>query len=135
VQTLAYARPLAQAWAVSAKYRRSNQLNIAGVNACGPSDTYFLRSDATGGRCVCPSPVPASRLGSLQFGIESYYVQEGIGRRYEQAIRDRHLSAELAVTSSGQAALRNLRIEKRRAGERPRRQNLLRPAASRALTP
>jgi uncharacterized membrane-anchored protein len=51
------------------------------------------------------------RYGSLQFGIESYYVQEGTGRQYEQAIRDRKLSAELAVTSGGQAALRQLRIE------------------------
>ena len=51
------------------------------------------------------------RYGSLEFGIESYYVQEGTGRRYEQAIRDRHLSAELAVSSSGQAALKGLRIE------------------------
>jgi uncharacterized membrane-anchored protein len=51
------------------------------------------------------------RYGSVQFGIESYYVQEGTGRRYEQAIRDRKLSGELAVTSGGQAALRNLRIE------------------------
>jgi len=49
--------------------------------------------------------------GSLQFGIEAYYVQEGTGHRYEQAIRDRHLTAELAVTSDGQAALRGLRIE------------------------
>jgi uncharacterized membrane-anchored protein len=49
--------------------------------------------------------------GSQKFGIEAYYVQEGTGRRYEQAIRDRRLSAELAVTSGGQAALRNLRIE------------------------
>jgi uncharacterized membrane-anchored protein len=51
------------------------------------------------------------RYGSLRFGIESYFVQEGTGRRYEQAIRDRKLSAELAVTSSGQAALRALRID------------------------
>jgi uncharacterized membrane-anchored protein len=49
--------------------------------------------------------------GSVQFGIEAYYLQEGTGRRYEQAIQDRQLSAELAVTSSGQAALRALRIE------------------------
>jgi uncharacterized membrane-anchored protein len=49
--------------------------------------------------------------GSLEFGIEAYYVQEGTGRRYEQAIRDRKLSAELAVTSSGKAALRTLRVE------------------------
>jgi uncharacterized membrane-anchored protein len=51
------------------------------------------------------------RYGSMKFGIESYYVQEGTGRVYEQAIRDRKLSAELAVSPSGQAALRNLRIE------------------------
>jgi uncharacterized membrane-anchored protein len=47
----------------------------------------------------------------MEFGIESYFVEEGTGRRYEQAIRDRHLSAELAVTSGGQAALKGLRIE------------------------
>ena len=51
------------------------------------------------------------RYGSLKFGIEAYYVEEGTGLRYEQAIRDRQLSAELAVTSSGQAALRNLQID------------------------
>ena len=51
------------------------------------------------------------RYGALEFGIEAYYVQEGAGRRYEQAIRNRQLSAELAVTSSGQAALKGLRIE------------------------
>jgi uncharacterized membrane-anchored protein len=51
------------------------------------------------------------RYGSLKFGIEAYYVQEGTGIRYEQAIRDRQLSAELAVTSSGQAALKGLRID------------------------
>lgn len=47
----------------------------------------------------------------LAFGIESYYVQEGTGRKYEQAIRSRKLSAEVAVTSGGQATLRGLRIE------------------------
>jgi uncharacterized membrane-anchored protein len=51
------------------------------------------------------------RYGSMKFGVESYFVQEGTGRVYEQAIRDRKLSAQLAVTSSGQAALRALRIE------------------------
>ena len=51
------------------------------------------------------------RYGSVEFGIEAYYVQEGAGRRYELAIRDRQLSAELAVTSNGQAALRGLRID------------------------
>jgi uncharacterized membrane-anchored protein len=52
-----------------------------------------------------------SRWGQLEFGIESYFLQEGTGRVYEQAIRDRKLSAELAVSSDGQAALRSLRID------------------------
>jgi uncharacterized membrane-anchored protein len=51
------------------------------------------------------------RYGSLKFGIEAYYVQEGTGRKYEQAIRNRQLTAELAITSGGQAALRGLKIE------------------------
>ncbi len=51
------------------------------------------------------------RYGALKFGIEAYYVQEGAGLVYEQAIRNRKLSAELALTSSGQAALRALRME------------------------
>jgi uncharacterized membrane-anchored protein len=51
------------------------------------------------------------RYGSLKFGIESYFVQEGTGRAYEEAIRNRKLTAELAVASNGHAALRGLRIE------------------------
>jgi uncharacterized membrane-anchored protein len=51
------------------------------------------------------------RYGQLEFGIEAYYVQEGTGLEYERAIRERKLTAELAVTSSGTAALRALRIE------------------------
>jgi hypothetical protein len=44
-----------------------------------------------------------SSYSSMKFGIEAYYLQEGTGRRYEQAIRDRQLSAELAVPPSGSA--------------------------------
>lgn len=50
-------------------------------------------------------------FGRLEFGIEAYYVQEGEGKTYEEAIRNQQLSAELAVTKDGQAALRGLRIE------------------------
>lgn len=50
-------------------------------------------------------------FGQLIFGIEAYYVQEGGGLEYEEAARDRRLSAEIAVTRRGQAALRALRIE------------------------
>lgn len=47
----------------------------------------------------------------LEFGIESYFVQEGIGHKYEDAIRSRSLSAEVVVAPNGQAALKRLRIE------------------------
>jgi len=51
------------------------------------------------------------RGGRLEFGIESYYVQEGKGRMYEDAMRSRRLWAEVSVAPNGQAALRSLRIE------------------------
>ena len=49
--------------------------------------------------------------GRLEFGIEAYYLQEGQGSKYEEAMRDRRLAAEITVTSDGHAALRGLRIE------------------------
>jgi uncharacterized membrane-anchored protein len=48
---------------------------------------------------------------NITFGIESYYVQEGTGKEYEEAARGRRLSAEVAVASDGHAALRGVRIE------------------------
>jgi uncharacterized membrane-anchored protein len=56
--------------------------------------------------------------GRLRFGIEAYYVQEGTGLQYEQAIRDRRLSAEVALTSWGQATLRGLKLGERREAPR-----------------
>jgi uncharacterized membrane-anchored protein len=49
--------------------------------------------------------------GRLEFGIEAYYLQEGQGSTYEEAMRDHRLAAEIAVTADGHVALRGLRIE------------------------
>jgi uncharacterized membrane-anchored protein len=49
--------------------------------------------------------------GRLEFGIESYYVQEGKGRQYEDAVRRRRLSAEILVAPNGQATLKRLVME------------------------
>lgn len=49
--------------------------------------------------------------GQLEFGIESYFVQEGQGLEYERAVRERRLSAEVALTPDGQAMLRGLKME------------------------
>jgi uncharacterized membrane-anchored protein len=47
----------------------------------------------------------------ISFGIESFFVQEGKGKQYEDAIREHRLWAEVALSPSGKAALRGLRIE------------------------
>lgn len=47
----------------------------------------------------------------LEFGIESYLVSPGERPAYEQAARERRLSAEVALTPDGQAALRGLHME------------------------
>lgn len=46
-----------------------------------------------------------------EFGIGQFFVQEGKGKEYEKAIRDRRLSAEIAVTHDGTATLKRLVIE------------------------
>ena len=49
--------------------------------------------------------------GNIEFGIESYFVQEGKGKDYEGARTARQLSAEVALTADGQASLKRLVIE------------------------
>jgi uncharacterized membrane-anchored protein len=64
------------------------------------------------------SPPPAMKYikgrhtpGGLRFGIEAFYVQEGAGLLLEQAVRDRQVSAVVALAPWGQAALRRLVVE------------------------
>jgi uncharacterized membrane-anchored protein len=52
-----------------------------------------------------------SEYEDIQCGIDAYYVQEGEGMKYDQAARDRKLSAEIALASDGQAGLRALHID------------------------
>ncbi len=47
----------------------------------------------------------------IVFGIESYFVEEGQGRDYEQAIRKKQLSARISLTKRGKALLQGLEIE------------------------
>ena len=47
----------------------------------------------------------------IQYGIESFFVQEGKGCDYENAVRNRKLWAEISVTAGGEAVLRDLLIE------------------------
>jgi len=51
--------------------------------------------------------------GRAEYGIESYFVQEGRGHAYEEAARSGRLAAEIAITPDGTPALRALHIVSR----------------------
>ena len=46
-----------------------------------------------------------------EFNIGQFFLQEGKGKEYEQAVRARRLSAEIAVTPHGAATLKRLVLE------------------------
>ncbi|MFA6560457.1 MAG: GDYXXLXY domain-containing protein [Verrucomicrobiia bacterium] len=54
---------------------------------------------------------PQRGIPHIEFGIEAYYVQEGAGKKLEQARNARSLVAEVALMSSGKAALSDLIVE------------------------
>lgn len=70
----------------------------AGFSTTPPAQGKFIR-----GRLIAGN--------RAEFGIESYYVQEGQGPKYEQPLRSRRVSAVVSVTSDGQAALKGLQID------------------------
>ncbi|MEN6406957.1 MAG: GDYXXLXY domain-containing protein [Thermoguttaceae bacterium] len=70
----------------------------AGFSLKRPASGKYLEGVVTGG-------------DRIQFGIESYYVQEGTGREFEQAAAGRQLSAEVSLASDGRALLRRLQFE------------------------
>jgi uncharacterized membrane-anchored protein len=47
----------------------------------------------------------------ISCGIDAFYVQEGEGQKYEDAARNRKLSAEISLTQNGEAGLRTLHID------------------------
>jgi uncharacterized membrane-anchored protein len=49
--------------------------------------------------------------GRIEYGIEAYFVQEGKGLKYEEAVRRRQLWAEMSVAPDGQARLIRLHVE------------------------
>ena len=53
----------------------------------------------------------AAGWGRINFGIESYYVQEGQGHDYEKAVRERRLCAEVVLGHDGMPTLRGLVVE------------------------
>jgi uncharacterized membrane-anchored protein len=50
------------------------------------------------------------RGGSIHYGIESFFVREGTARRYEQAVFERRLYADVVLDDDGNALLDDLVI-------------------------
>jgi uncharacterized membrane-anchored protein len=50
-------------------------------------------------------------INGPQFGIEAFYVQEGQGKQWEKAIREKKVLAEVLVAPSGKARLKGLIAE------------------------
>ncbi len=63
-----------------------------------PSTGKFLRGQISG-------------WNQIKFGIESYFVQEGEGLQYEEAAREKKLSAQIALDGNGKAVLKRLMID------------------------
>jgi uncharacterized membrane-anchored protein len=61
----------------------------------------------------------AKPTASLRYGIESYFVPEGTGRKLEELVRDKKIAAVLAVGKAGDAAIKALMIDGKRVVEEP----------------
>jgi uncharacterized membrane-anchored protein len=55
----------------------------------------------------------------VRYGIESYFVPEGEGKELEQLVRDRKLSAVVAVDDNGNAGIKGLMVDGKRVYEEP----------------
>lgn len=55
----------------------------------------------------------------VRYGIESYFVPEGAGRELEQLVREKKLSALIAVDDEGNAGIKGLVVDGERVYEEP----------------
>jgi uncharacterized membrane-anchored protein len=56
---------------------------------------------------------------SVTYGIESYFVPEGTGLELEKQVREKKISAVLAVDQSGEVAIKALVVDGQRLAEQP----------------
>lgn len=87
-----------------------------------PSGTVYVPLSAAGGvwtgsTAVTERPDSGTFIrghsdgsGRIDYGIESFYVPEGKARRYESAVLDRKVYAQVALAGDGRARLERLVI-------------------------
>lgn len=61
----------------------------------------------------------AQPTASVRYGIESYFVPEGTGRELENMVRDKKISAVLAVGDKGHVAIKALVVDGKRVVVEP----------------
>ncbi|WP_072396651.1 GDYXXLXY domain-containing protein [Hyphomicrobium sp. CS1GBMeth3] len=61
----------------------------------------------------------AQPTASVRYGIESYFVPEGTGRELETMVRDKKISAVLAVGDTGNVAIKALVVDGKRVAVEP----------------
>ncbi len=67
------------------------------------------------GQPVATEPPKAS----IRYGIESYFVPEGTGLELEKQVREKKISAVLAVGTSGEVAIKALMVDGQRIAQEP----------------
>jgi uncharacterized membrane-anchored protein len=75
------------------------------------TNTQVLVSGRVSGGGYCGSDYNRYCTLQLRYGIESYFVPEGEGRKLEKARNERKLTVVAAVTPAGRAAIRGLLID------------------------
>ena len=68
--------------------------------------------------CGSPSPIFCDKL-TIKYGLESYFVPEGEGRKLEQARNQQKLRVVAAVLPSGRAAIKRLLLDGEPVYEEP----------------
>ncbi len=68
---------------------------------------------------VYVGPQPNQLTGRLAYGIESYFVPEGTGLKIEQQVRDHKIDAVLAVSQTGEVAIKGLIVDGKRVHDEP----------------
>ena len=68
--------------------------------------------------CGSPSPIFCDKL-TIKYGLESYFVPEGEGRKLEQARNQQKLRVVAAVLPSGRAAIKRLLLDGQPVYEEP----------------
>jgi uncharacterized membrane-anchored protein len=67
---------------------------------------------------ITASDQPTPQL-TMRYGIESFFVPEGTGRELEALVRQKKLSALIAVDNAGNAGIKGLMVDGKRVYEEP----------------